>query len=1713
MEINDILGGRLVYSSRVTDSRLREWILNSTRLTVRYYTKAALTVPDEVVCRVLLDAGGRLDKEELGLTLGYDVATRDFNGRRYYRDNAERGLFLRLIDSVEKWHLVVYEAPKGDVVTEEDDDDWLFFLEESADDVTDEKKESLKKSVVRLTPLGVLALQRHEKYSFYKSQSLLYSNQLNIHDIDRDKTFPFKEELGIATSLSSEAVDMGVDPDTVDIDATSEWIDRLKRQLDEIGDKHIYSVTPSMDDSPLKITNVDIRLYEYEGEYYPLVFSGETLCPEATGILMRNASAKEVKIKRAFYYKLVNDPEAVFNSKEVKVFWDILEKDEFNSLLGDRRLEWDDAVLFDMIAASEYCDVAAWEAVSKTCPTEVIKSHIDKYRKHFDWVVLSQRLDVDYILCHPLYTWSYGTVLSRDDVSQEQGQAIMLIPTEEEWEWDAVSRYLTPEFVRENIGRLGSGLFYDMTSWLSADDYDIVIAHPDKPWDYDYLTKAFSLPEIERWEVLQERIKIGKLLDRCFSAEADAEERDFFLNSQALRAMTAAAAQTRRLSSYTLRDKAFYLWSDAVIEFFESTGLLQWQSKSVEKGFCRYPFVHWDAEFFSKYCHKLTTADDIAYVCGAISDGRLIASHTDFGWDWRSLSSNRQIALDGQFIETYAGKIDAQAWLKIATTELVEKYFDTLHLERSLRTEHADDLSEKVSATFLLSRIALRWGALQLTRAICGVETGTVELIEDNAWRIDWVEASWDIDYDSFAKLAGRYAIWFDWDAINNRFADMYDSGLLSIEAVQDKVDWGAVTARVAMGELEKLVYSHPDRIDWQEATRRLCPMMTMPLLIDNAERWDWQYLSENVAMALIEKGIAEGSLRWDWHVVTQRLDPYFIFDNLADYEDKWDYDILDERLTGDLLRERMEEIPDKISALTDEALRGRFWTVATGKLSGDELLSTVDSHNPEQGYHWDYSQVYKYVDDINDFVDTSHAYIDWQALSGSSAADKYFAYDPDFNYLLWKSMAKKRINNKRCQWDFQQLTKLNSIQERFPVIYDMHEEGWDWSYLSVKGLCFTKKSNGEANIRKFRDKIDFALLSTRNDIGFNESLLESFISERWDWGALSANNSTHVSIAFVFQHIDRAWDWHALPGNASIKWGKDAQRYCVKIVKNKSVCVAFDWESFVGRTDVVFDADLIAVIHEYIADYWQKLTSNKRLIPSVRALGIAEEDGVDMSTLNWDTVSLSPHIIEGKKQDDLKFIKKYAVYLDWQTVTRNAMFDINNVAIVEQFKEHVDWNYISSRCDIDNMAYLCHFKAWLDWASINPQLDYKHVTGYLDELKDYLDWTRVSAMNMDFTEELVDKYAKYWDWTTLVNNASFNAVFSGKIRERYKPQYNVARFYNLFSSRREPKIYHFSHLFNVIDILRSRKILSRDSAERQGLLKNDSAGDVVYRSSKAHGYARFYFRPKTTTQFYNECLGWDADSSILLGKKRYSYYSGALGMGLPKCPLPVFLEFDLREVLTKMPDRCYYSDGNMQASYTSVYKVEDEPSYLKTTYLYKNIGDAYGMAFIVDDDGNYWDWDRELYEQIKDSIKHQSQQEFLVEGEFDFSNIQSLRIHCFDEFSANMLRRYLHEDTIMASKIDVDGSCFLRQNRQLTFKIVGDSEDLDISSDYNGQGDAYFRVEGDVEIVNDDNVKRQTADGIIAYPEIRIKRTSNPYKVFFIDERARNKEWLIYQN
>lgn len=145
--------------------------------------------------------------------------------------------------------------------------------------------------------------------------------------------------------------------------------------------------------------------------------------------------------------------------------------------------------------------------------------------------------------------------------------------------------------------------------------------------------------------------------------------------------------------------------------------------------------------------------------------------------------------------------------------------------------------------------------------------------------------------------------------------------------------------------------------------------------------------------------------------------------------------------------------------------------------------------------------------------------------------------------------------------------------------------------------------------------------------------------------------------------------------------------------------------------------------------------------------------------------------------------------------------------------------------------------------------------------------------------------------------------------------------------------------MFNAIEVIKTRKILSRNRANELGLLKYDAAGSVVHRSAKAHPFARFYYRTGTQTQFYNECLG---------KQRGTKYFSKAENNGLPMCPMPVFFKFDLQEVLAKHSNLCYYSTGNMQTGWARVYKVVDDPNNIDSVNLYSS-----GWSKVVQEKNN----------------------------------------------------------------------------------------------------------------------------------------------------------------
>ena len=294
--------------------------------------------------------------------------------------------------------------------------------------------------------------------------------------------------------------------------------------------------------------------------------------------------------------------------------------------------------------------------------------------------------------------------------------------------------------------------------------------------------------------------------------------------------------------------------------------------------------------------------------------------------------------------------------------------------------------------------------------------------------------------------------------------------------------------------------------------------------------------------------------------------------------------------------------------------------------------------------------------------------------------------------------------------------------------------------------------------------------------------------------------------------------------------------------------------------------------------------------------------------------------------------------------------------------------------------------------------------------------------------------------------------------------------------------------------------------------MRFDSAGAVIGRSSAAHPYARFYFRPGTPTQYYNEALGADSKLGKINSKGEWkSKYPKAYGLGLPKCPVPIFFRFDIEEVLSQYQDCCHYSDRNMQSDNPNVYKIITDPEKLGTEYLYKTMDDAYKSAKGL---GGY---DRETHLYEMNQVMKYSQQEFLIESEFDFSNINSVRIICYDENYASLLKQIFADDPISAKIYTSDDEyrdIFEYENRSLQLR---DSERLiSLSTDF--QDEYYFKIIGNniSDVIFNlskcdvllDNGKELKLRGTIIW-----EKTNVPFDIYFVDPKARTKEWLVYQN
>lgn len=900
---------------------------------------------------------------------------------------------------------------------------------------------------------------------------------------------------------------------------------------------------------------------------------------------------------------------------------------------------------------------------------------------------------------------------------------------------------------------------------------------------------------------------------------------------------------------------------------------------------------------------------------------------------------------------------------------------------------------------------------------------------------------------------------------------------------------------------------------DWDILTSRFCSTIKIdslgsPKWID---KWDWKYLTQNLDSSVVTDKLDLYLERWDWEYLSEKLEKEFILENLPEYNSWWNWNtLLNDRFEKQelLSLNRLTEVATCISDLAEEQ-QDNFWQIITRKFDYVELENLIAQTSATDYNHlfqWDFSYFYDLpAFNLRNYIENYSDFVNWKKLSCCKKLKNELFFDKRmFDYKIWINDIYRILGNSDYLWDFKELSKIDNINWCDDIL-EQYITLWDWHYLSLNSSCFKKDKKQNDRIHKFRNFVDFSQFSQREDYSVSEELIRKYIDEEWDWQILSQNQTVQLSAEFILENKDKEWDWLIL-SNRKIKnfdnntllqlinkdwdWELISERKDVDFTDKvedryfieKLIDKPLNWINISKRTDINFSEDIITLLKDKHLD-WKLVTQNDTFIPNSKTLSLLKGKELD-----WITISKNKNL-------SIEILWDYKDNLDWKCITENENFNISDIEILKKYEDYLDWSFVSQSNKFpESYNNLKQFKHKLHWKIINKRLDKNISKEMLESFADVLDWSNISqSMEINFTEELIEKFRHYWDWQLLRKNPQVVERLETTLG-KYKSEFNAVEFLEQFN--RTPYIYHFTHLFNAVDIIKERKILSRHKAE--GKFAN-AAGNLVARRDTAHNFARFYYRPQTPTQFYNECLGMDSESGYLKTwrywdgswiecSKWKTYYPQARKLGLPKCPIPVFFKFELKEVLMKMSDKSYYSTGNMQTNWARVNKVSENPNAINTVHLYSDASDY-------------------------DNYKQYSQQEFLVLEEFDFSDLDSFEIICYDEEHANILKSQLGNDPI-CEKIHTDcRGVFHRDNRKLN--IEESDNEISISSEY--RDSAYLSIKGKglkyIQILNPEKIQKETATEIIAYPEIRFTKTEHPIEVHFVDTAIGTRDWLIYKN
>jgi hypothetical protein len=823
---------------------------------------------------------------------------------------------------------------------------------------------------------------------------------------------------------------------------------------------------------------------------------------------------------------------------------------------------------------------------------------------------------------------------------------------------------------------------------------------------------------------------------------------------------------------------------------------------------------------------------------------------------------------------------------------------------------------------------------------------------------------------------------------------------------------------------------------------------------------WDWSFITENSTVETILDSFENEKLfeKWDWEIATRKINKETILESLEDFARyiDWKY-LINEIFTieSELSNKELPRVAACLTVLKSDK-RKKIWKDLTVKFPFETLFPLVKVTIQFAIFEWDWDFISNHrhfptdIATLNQFKNK----INWTAFSESKAIQQKFNPNSWENYKKWEANTDLYLSIFADNWNWKVLSINEYVTSNLFIVTKYKGEKWDWEYLTEFGGFLTKPDKDkkkylvEKVVKQFQSYIKFEFLSKRKDIKIDSTLILSNKDKNWDWQVLSGNEKAEISNELILELKNKNWNWQTLSKRKKIEFSNET---LLQLFEKD-----WDWAYLSENPNLEFNTEFIEKTKRKPWN-WQAVSRQKSFLPTVEILTLTKD-----FDLNWQFLSQHSNLIPSKE-----ILDKFETKWHWQSITENPKINFLDIDFIERFAEKWNWRFI---CESGKLI-------------LNNQI--------LNQFKEFLKWDLISAnTNINFTKEIIQEFKQYWNWTALKENKRVEELLGNYVADEISKSASLNFIDKIEQQYSQWKghIYHFSHIENAVAIIKNRKIQSRNKAT----IKGDAAGNVVHLRDDAHDYARFYFRPHTPTQFYNEFLGKNTTDGYNSSNFGWvSWYEKARGLGFPKCPIPIFFKFSLQEVLFKNEKQCCISNGNMQTGSTQFGSVEKMINKFGFDDLYYT-----PVQYATKEDYNRY--------------RNYAQQEFLVKDKLSFDDLSEFEIICPSDADRTLLINLLgQENRNIFSKIVVDRSYYNNENPRV--RIEEEESELHISTNFKGNG--YFVLNGtsdikEIEILSGD-VSKIDNRKIIFNSYVSLRNIKQNIRLNFIDESGRN--WFVY--